>query len=114
MKGLTSVFELAVACSFAWWVVDVLFEMGLIRLIRERQGDLWLELGCPRASLAGYVQNSFSVRKFVLGNADRTHWDVVLTRYCSAYRVFNRALCGYLLLSPLVLILAVVHLSFGL
>ena len=73
----------------AFLLADVVFEFCLIHLLRPRHHELWIELGSPKATLRGYVFNSFNARRFVMSRADRDRDDRMFSRYCRIYRAFN-------------------------
>lgn len=109
MPDVAVVFGLLIAGSVIFWLADALFCIGLIDLLRHRHALLWRQIGCPRATLIGYLAHRFSPRRFALTYQDRSFDDVPLVKYCAAYRVFNWSLCAYLLCGPLVLIAAMLH-----
>ena len=83
--------ELVAFAGFLLTLLDFAFEAAVIRILRARHREFWMQIGAPSVSLAGYIRTQFNARRFVESGAERQWNDAVLDRYCSAYRTFNRA-----------------------
>jgi len=109
MQGGWQIFEVLAAGFFAICLADAVLEFGLIHLLRRRHHGFWIEAGSPKASLWGYIHNSFNARNYVMSQADRDRHDNLLSRYCWGYRVFALACGAFVALTAGVFLIAVVQ-----
>lgn len=90
MKSVLPTWALLTEGFFALCCIDVALEWCLIYLLHQRDQELWVKMGSPRASIRGYVRNCpFNGRQFVMSQSDRGCHDPLLSGYCWVYRIFN-------------------------